>query len=29
MNWVMLLAVLFTVGLFIYLMVALFKPETF
>ena len=29
MNWVMLLAVLFTVGLFIYLMVALFKPEKF
>ena len=29
MNWVLLLAVLLTVGLFIYLMVALFKPEKF
>jgi K+-transporting ATPase KdpF subunit len=29
MSWVMLLAVLFTAGLFIYLMIALFKPEKF
>jgi len=29
MSWVMLLAVLFTTGLFIYLMIALFKPEKF
>ena len=29
MSWVMLLAVLFTAGLFIYLMFALFKPEKF
>lgn len=29
MNWVTLLAALFTVGLLIYLMVALFKPEKF
>ena len=29
MNWVMLLAALFTVGLFVYLMIALFKPEKF
>jgi K+-transporting ATPase KdpF subunit len=29
MSWIMLLAVLFTAGLFIYLMIALFKPEKF
>jgi K+-transporting ATPase KdpF subunit len=29
MSWVMLLAVLFTAGLFIYLLIALFKPEKF
>jgi K+-transporting ATPase KdpF subunit len=29
MSWVMLLAVLFTAGLFVYLLIALFKPEKF
>jgi K+-transporting ATPase KdpF subunit len=29
MNWIMLLAVLFTLGLFVYLLIALFKPEKF
>jgi K+-transporting ATPase KdpF subunit len=29
MSWVALLAVLFTAGLFIYLLIALFKPEKF
>ncbi len=29
MNWVMLLAALFTAGLFVYLLIALFKPEKF
>jgi len=29
MSWVALLAVLVTAGLFIYLLIALFKPEKF
>jgi len=29
MNWIMLLAVLLTAGLFVYLLIALFKPERF
>jgi K+-transporting ATPase KdpF subunit len=29
MNWILLLAALLTAGLFLYLLFALFKPETF